>query len=87
MLPYVCPECKEKVGPADTVCGMCGAALRLACPYCGEDTFRCGNCERCKASLFIKCDCGFFQLITPDRRCRRCGAPYPYLRLCRFPPP
>jgi len=74
---YRCPSCLKEIQKGQAVCGGCGRRLKVICPSCGVETFAGERCDKCGASLMIKCSnprCGepqFFENIN----CTACGKP------------
>jgi len=72
-----CPACRQPIAREDCECSRCGAQLYILCPSCGRRILIQSNCRYCRASLYVICpnkECRQSQLISPDGRCRSCGA-------------
>jgi predicted amidophosphoribosyltransferase len=72
-----CPKCANPIRKSWVACSSCGLSLRLACPFCGRDTFFSDYCEHCDARLVVKCQnrkCGAEQPPLGGS-CSQCGKP------------
>ncbi|MDR1773423.1 MAG: hypothetical protein LBR30_00925 [Clostridioides sp.] len=72
---YNCPTCLKKIEKKDFICSSCGRELNIICPVCNQKTFVDEKCEKCGASLMIKCQnprCGEMQFFE-NKKCTACG--------------
>ena len=72
---YSCPTCLKDISKDERICSACGRLLYVTCPSCKEETFVAHNCDRCKASLMVRCNnqrCGELQFFE-NTKCTSCG--------------
>jgi len=72
---YHCPACIREIEKGQAVCAGCGRPLYVPCPTCGHQTFVGDQCEKCGASLMIRCAnrrCGEPQFFE-NTKCTACG--------------
>ena len=70
-----CPSCLHEINRSQLACPACGRPLHVACPACGQQTFVLDSCERCGASLTVRCGnrrCGQLQFFE-NEKCTACG--------------
>ena len=72
---YHCPTCIREIEKGQSVCSGCSRPLYIPCPICRHQTFVGEQCEKCGASLMIRCAnrrCGEPQFFE-NTKCTACG--------------